>query len=146
MGLSKGHSHVQAAPLLSQGNVKGKRSTEHTLGNTARGCQGKAGRGREHPGKETVTLLEKQVCALQTGDNRDGICPFSRDVEQAQPPIKLFTSDRAPLPQCLCWSRDFPTGLPGPHPRSLPWLSLPSFLALQQPTAMSPELSLTLTG
>lgn len=110
------------------------------------GCQGKAGRGREHPGKETVTLLEKQVCALQTGDNRDGICPFSRDVEQAQPPIQLFTSDRAPLPQCLCWSRDFPTGLPGPHPRSLPWLSLPSFLALQQPTAMSPELSLTLTG
>lgn len=61
------------------------------------GCQGKASRGREHPGEETVNLLEKQVCALQTGDNRDGICPFSRDVEQAQPPIKLFTSDRAPL-------------------------------------------------
>lgn len=61
------------------------------------GCQGKAGRGREDPGKETATLLEKQVCALQTGDNRDGICPFSRDIEQAQPPIKLCTSDRAPL-------------------------------------------------
>lgn len=106
------------------------------------GCQGKAGRGREHSGKETVTLLEKQVCTLQTGDDRNGICPFSRDIEQAQPPIKLLLLGTTPgTPQCLCWSRDFPTGLPGPHPRSLPWLSLPSFLALQQLTAMSPDLS-----
>lgn len=34
----------------------------------------------------------------------------------------------------------------GPHPQTLPWQLLPSGLALQQPEAGSPDLSLTLTG
>lgn len=36
--------------------------------------------------------------------------------------------------------------LPGTRPQSLPRLPLPNLPALQQPKAMSPNLSLTLTG
>lgn len=81
--------------FASQGNFKGRYSTEHTWRNIAReAIRAELVWVESTPAGELLHCQGKD-CELETGDNRGGIHPFSRDTGQLHLPTQPSTSARS---------------------------------------------------